>query len=638
MVFIPQFFAGYSAQHFGVVMRKSCLLLVAVFITLLTYPLFCQQTVIPFDSDEWIFTKAENTEFLGRKCLKGIATLKDVVFENGIIELDMAATGERSYPGVTFRAANQNEYERIYIRPHLPKVFQNVVQYEGTFNGLDSWQLYYGPGKTTPADIPINQWFHVKIEVMNSQARLYINNSSEPDLFITELAHGLGKGTIGVWGPMDGSAFFSNFSFVSKNDLVFPLPVQPELPVGMITDWELSQPKKIGDVDMEVLPEKQGIKDLQWKKIESLPTGLVDISRYYGRLVQVPDIIWAKTNISSDKIQTKQFAFGYSDIISIFLNGRLLFTGNSSYMSRDANFQGIVGLNDYIFLPLQKGNNEFVIALTESFGGWGFMFQDVDAVFEHPDLSKQWEIKGKFKFPESAAYDKKRDIIYVSNYTGESNGFISKVTSKGEIEKLDWITGILQPTGVCIYNDKLYVVGRYNLIEIDLEKGAVSNRFPIPTPVFANDIASDGNGSFYITDGGKSAIYKFEKGQITEWLKSDELKQINGIIVDRDKIIVGTSADGSIKSIDSKSKEIKKLISFGDNVVMDGLTCDGKGNYLVSDHAGRLFRASSSGSSELLLNTKARPITLADFDYVPEKGLLIIPTLVDNRLMMYKIN
>ncbi len=618
-------------------MRKNILLVGFIICCLLYSNNYSQKIEIPFDADKWTLLGAENTEFLGRKCLMGIASLKDIEFENGIIELDLAVTGERSYPGIVFRMSDQNNYERIYIRPHLPKTFQNVVQYEGTFNGLDSWQLYYGDGKTTSAVFPVNQWFHLRIEVLNNQALLYLNDSTDPIMFIKELAHGNSKGTLGVWGSKDGSAFFSNFTYQKTADLKFPPPTEPEIPFGMITDWELSQPIKLNRVDPEVLPEVQGVTELKWQKIKSLPSGLVDVSRYYGRLGQGPDIIWAKTIISSDKIQNIPYAFGYSDLIYIFLNGKLLFAGNSAYTSRDANFQGIVGLNDNIFLPLEKGNNELVIALIETFGGWGFIFQNVDAVYEHPSLTKQWEIKNKFNYPESAVYDKKRDIIYISNYTGESNGFISKVKMNGEIEEVEWIKGIIRPTGICLYNDKLYVVGRANLIEIDIEKNSISNRFPFPSPAFPNDISVDENGSMYITDSGNEEIYKFEKGVVSEWLKNPELKQINGILVDKDKIIVGTSSDGSIKSIDSNTKEIKKIFSLGAGVVMDGIANDGNGNYLISDHAGRLFRVTSSGSSELLLNTKARPITLADFDYVVEKGLLIIPTLQDNRLILYKM-
>lgn len=618
-------------------MHRNTLLFVFVICSLLYSNNYSQKIEIPFDSDKWNLLGAENTEFLGRKSLMGMATLKDIEFENGIIEMDIAVTGERSYPGVVFRMSSQNEYERIYLRPHLPKTFQNVIQYEGTFKGLDSWQLYYGPGKTTNASLPVNQWFHVKIEVLNDQALLYLNDSTEPILFVEELAHGKSKGTIGVWGPKDGSAYFSNFSFEVNNNLQFPQPNKPDIPLGMITDWELSQAIKINEVDPEVLPDVQGVKELKWQKIKSLPSGLIDISRYYGRLGQAPDIIWAKTVISSDKNQTKPYAFGYSDLIFIFLNGKLLFAGNSAYTSRDANFQGIVGLNDNIFFPLEKGNNELVIALIETFGGWGFMFQEVDAVYEHPSLTKLWEVKNKFNYPESAVYDKKRDVIYTSNFTGESNGFISKVKMNGEIEETEWIKGIIRPTGICLFNDKLYVVGRANLIEIDLEKKSITNRFPFPSPAFPNDISVDETGSMYITDGGKGVIYKFEKELISEWLKSYELEQINGILVDKEKIIIGTSSDGSLKSIDSNTKEIKKIFSLGAGVVMDGIAKDGNGNYLISDHAGRLFRVSPSGNSELLLNTKARPITLADFDYVPEKGLLIIPTLQDNRLMVYKL-
>jgi sugar lactone lactonase YvrE len=311
--------------------------------------------------------------------------------------------------------------------------------------------------------------------------------------------------------------------------------------------------------------------------------------------------------------------------------------GNSSYTSRDANFQGIIGFNDYIFLPLKKGKNELMIAVAEASGGWAFMFQDVDAIYEHPGIKKQWEIKNKFRYPESVVYDKKRDVLYVSNYTYERDGFISKVRMNGEIEKIDWIPGILQPSGICIYNDKLYVVGRYNLVEVDIETQTIINRYPFPEPVFANDVTCDESGNFFVTDGAKACIYKLENGKFTEWITGDWLVGVNGILVEKDKVYVGTSNDGSLKSIDVNTKEIKTFFTFGPSVVIDGLRTDGKGNFLVSDYDGRLVRISPDGKSELLLNTKSRQITLADFEYIPEKNLVVIPTFNDNRVMMYNV-
>jgi len=336
------------------------------------------------------------------------------------------------------------------------------------------------------------------------------------------------------------------------------------------------------------------------------------------------------------KEETKKLAFGYSDVISIFLNGKLIFAGNSEYTSRDANFQGIIGYNDYIFLPLKKGKNELMIAVAESFGGWGFMFKDANAVYEKPGLTKTWEIKNKFRIPESVVYDKKRDVLYVSNFTAEQNGFISKVKLTGEIEKTDWITGIMQPTGVCLYADKLYIVGRFNLIEYDLEKNQISARYPLPQPAFANDACSDEAGNIFVTDGPKGAIYKLENGKMTEWLASPAFGGINGILASNGKIYVGTSRDGSIKSIDQNTKEIKTIFSFGTQTVMDGLAMDENGNILFSDNAGRIFKLSPEGKSELLLNSKTPKINLADFEYIKEKKMLVIPTFYDNRLMMYQ--
>ena len=595
------------------------------------------ENIIPFEPSKWNLEAAKVVDYKGRKSLMGIASLKDTDFTNGIIEFDIAVNEERSYPGLTFRAKNQGEYERIYIRPHLTKVFQNVVQYEGTFNGLDSWQLYYGPGKSASATFPVNEWFHVKVEVKDTQAKFYIVDMENPVLFIRDLTHGLSKGTLGLWGPMDGSAYFSNFTYRSDDNLKFPPLPKEDNPYGIIADWEISKPMKATDIDIETIPSIETMKGFGWQKVQSLPSGLVDISRYYGRQGNSTDVIWAKTELNSDKEQIMQFSFGYSDYISIFLNGKPLFIGNSSYQSRDGNFQGIVGYNDYIMLPLKKGKNELLVAVAEDFGGWGFMFKDVNAIYESPKISKKWEIKFKLKYPESVVYDKKRDVLYVSNLTLEQGGYISKVNLKGEIIKFDFIAGILQPTGLCISNDKLYIVGRYNLVEYDLEKNEISNRFPFPDPIFANDITKDDSGNLYISDSGKGAIYKFENGTITEWLKGEQLQGSNGILADNGKILVGTSGDGSIKSIDVATKANTTIFTFGMQTPMDGLVKDGKGNYLISDNNGRLFKIDQQGKEELLLNTKSRQINIADFEYIPEKNLLIIPTLFDNRLMMYEM-
>ena len=65
---------------------------------------------------------------------------------------------------------------------------------------------------------------------------------------------------------------------------------------------------------------------------------------------------------------------GYSDDVSVFLNGRILFRGRSAQNFRDPGFLGIVNPeNDAVFLPLRRGGNDLTLAVSELGGGWGFL-------------------------------------------------------------------------------------------------------------------------------------------------------------------------------------------------------------------------------------------------------------------------
>ncbi|GAB1473387.1 hypothetical protein MASR2M69_08280 [Bacteroidota bacterium] len=91
------------------------------------------------------------------------------------------------------------------------------------------------------------------------------------------------------------------------------------------------------------------------------------------------------------------------------------------------------------------------------------------------------------------------------------------------------------------------------------------------------------------------------------------------------------------KIIDTGTKELKTVFTFGKQTIMDGLAFDNQGNILFSDNDGRLFRLTPEGKHELILNTKTPKINIADFCYIPQKQLLVIPTFYDNRLIIYKV-
>jgi hypothetical protein len=70
---------------------------------------------------------------------------------------------------------------------------------------------------------------------------------------------------------------------------------------------------------------------------------------------------------------------GFSDRAVVYLNGRPLYRGDDTYRSRDYRFLGSIGWWDSVYLPLDAGDNELAIAVSETFGGWGVQarFPDV---------------------------------------------------------------------------------------------------------------------------------------------------------------------------------------------------------------------------------------------------------------------
>ena len=72
--------------------------------------------------------------------------------------------------------------------------------------------------------------------------------------------------------------------------------------------------------------------------------------------------------------ELRKMFVGYSDLVTVYLNGRPIYSGNNALSFREESHLGLVNADsDAVFLPVEKGDNELVLAVTEFFGGWAFM-------------------------------------------------------------------------------------------------------------------------------------------------------------------------------------------------------------------------------------------------------------------------
>lgn len=351
-----------------------------------------QSVAIAPDSPRWeLEGQAKVDEYLGRKSLYlngGGATLKDLELRDGIIDVDVATPAARGFFGVQFRidSAGQNA-EWVYLRQHKSGQ-ADAMQYTPVLNSGLNWQLYSGPGFTGTVDIPRDTWFHIRLEISGAQARLFVKDMEKPVLVMNDLKSGVQKGSVAL-AVLTGATYFSNFE-VRQTPAVAWERRPPAFAAGALKKWTLSPSFDALARDLEKPLSAAEAGAVKWQEIEAEAPGFVAISRYREsprtRVTFANDIskrlepqtgmkvVYARTTIQSDRDQVRKLNLGYSDDVSLFLNGSIVYRGRSAQYFRDPAFLGIMDAeNDAVYLPLKKGNNELVLAVSELGGGWGFI-------------------------------------------------------------------------------------------------------------------------------------------------------------------------------------------------------------------------------------------------------------------------
>jgi hypothetical protein len=162
------------------------------------------------------------------------------------------------------------------------------------------------------------------------------------------------------------------------------------MPPNTLTRWSISPSYDGLAQNLERPLSDSEIAAMQWQDVEAEPPGFVVLYRYREaphpkvtfqgdfsrRLEPQPGmkVLYARTTIDSDGDAVRKLEIGYSDDVSVFLNGKILYRGRSAQGFRDPGFLGIVNPeNDAVYLPLKKGRNQLILALSELGGGWGFI-------------------------------------------------------------------------------------------------------------------------------------------------------------------------------------------------------------------------------------------------------------------------
>lgn len=151
--------------------------------------------------------------------------MKNIDFSNGVIEvkvlsrlLKTAPEFARGFIGIAFRVNDSNtRYESIYLRPTNARANDQVrrnhtIQYYAYPDyKFDRLRKESPERDESYADMELNQWITLRIELKGKEAKLFLNNNKQPSLVVNDLKHGGGtSGSIALWVDVGTEGYFTD--------------------------------------------------------------------------------------------------------------------------------------------------------------------------------------------------------------------------------------------------------------------------------------------------------------------------------------------------------------------------------------------------------------------------------------------
>jgi hypothetical protein len=295
---------------------------------------------------------------------------QDVAFLEGTIEFDVEPLSGAGFVGVMFRRESRAQYETVFFRPGDNGAW-DALQYMPRVGHASQWQLY--PEYQARATLPEGQWTHVRLVVEGDAMRFFVGGSAEPTLEVPRLRGKPEPGTVGFWVSGDGD----NWAAVFSNILIRPAPpsgnaasrpTTPPAADGYITAWDESEVVPADSGPVLAVPQRTS-----WTSITAEENGLVNLSVRHGQ-PRGRNTVFLRHSLDTPADRLVPLELAYSDEVTVFLDGRPLYSGVNRWEGRYPGYLAPVGLGaETVYLPLKRGSNELIVALTDEAFGWGLI-------------------------------------------------------------------------------------------------------------------------------------------------------------------------------------------------------------------------------------------------------------------------
>ena len=243
---------------------------------------------------------------------------------------------------------------------------------------------------------------------------------------------------------------------------------------------------------------------------------------------------------------------------------------------------------------------------------------------------------------ESARYDATGDRWLVSNIGPRgvgNNGFITIVDPTGAVVTPKWIAGgadgvtLVDPLGMAIRNDTVYVADTATVRIFDRRSGKAGATHPVPGAIRLNDLTVDDKGTIYVTDSGNDdmpgAIFRIKGGKVSEFAARDPaLERPNGIAVMADGNIVHGGRGVNLVVRSPAGKIIREITLPTGR--FDGIVALPDGALLVASQDGHMvYRVPTAGKAVAVASDIPIPAAIG---LDTKRNRMVVPQIVAGTL------
>jgi len=256
--------------------------------------------------------------------------------------------------------------------------------------------------------------------------------------------------------------------------------------------------------------------------------------------------------------------------------------------------------------------------------------------------------------PESALWDSAGGVWLVSNVDGsplarDDNGFISRMDAMGRPMLWRWIDGadtavaLNAPKGMALNGDTLFVADIDVVRMFHRSTGRPIGERAVPGATFLNDLSVGPDGTLYVTDSGlrlgakgnessgTDAVWRFNARGVAEVVAKDTaLGKPNGVLAERDGLIVVALGSGAVYRLDARGRRTD--LPAPPKGALDGVVRANDGALLVSSWEGKaVYRLKGNGPWTVAVDSVESP---ADIGWNRQRGDLAIPQMMKNTLLL----